>query len=176
MPQPLMENVANEKTAESQALPGRPRMNRQQTQQRDGEWFRLHLMGWEASEIASSYSVNRRSVQRAIERIRHMQSWADRSARQRHSDLISEIYDGTRLSLKESWRLYLQLKDKPEVAVRFLARVQSGFLVLARLVPDQESLAIEEKIAEVGEKQEQVRKLIEEQRLRSRVLPIQNGS
>lgn len=138
----------------------------------------MYLMGWSSQEIALAFSANRSSVHRAIEEARHGQSWTSRSARQRFSDLVSEIYDGARLASKESWRQYLQLakEGKVEVAARFLARAQASLLVLARLVPDQESLRIEEMISKVEEQHAELMKDREEQRMKQRVVHPLTGS
>jgi hypothetical protein len=153
---------------------GRPRLTRQKTAEKHGEWYRLFLMGWSSEEISQAFSVNRSSVHRAVEEMRQGQSWTSRTARQRFSDLVSEIYDGARLASKESWRQYLQLaKDgKLEVAARFLARAQSSLMVLARLVPDQHALWIEEQLQMLEGNQAKIREFENEKRLKERVHPI----
>jgi HSP90 family molecular chaperone len=134
-------------------------------------------MGWTPSEIAQAYLVNKSSVHRAIDAVRHAQSWGDRTAKQRHADLLSEIYDGARLTIRESWRIYLQqLKEKPASAFPFLRAVQSGLLVLSRLAPDQEALYFEEMLAKVREDQQRIEEAIEERKQSNKVLPVRTGS
>ena len=156
---------------------GRPRLTRRKTAEKHGEWYRLHLMGWSSQEISQAFSVNRSSIHRAIEEMRRGQSWTSRTARQRFSDLVSEIYDGTRLASKESWRQYLQLakEGKLEVAARFLARAQSSLLVLARLLPDQHALWIEEQLQMLEEGQAKIRENFGEQKLRDKVLSVRGS-
>jgi hypothetical protein len=157
--------------------PGRPKLTRQEAAEKHAEWYRLHLMGWTPSEIAQAYLVNKSSVHRAIDAVRHAQSWGDRNAKQRHADLLSEIYDGARLTIRESWRIYLQqLKEKPASAFPFLRAVQSGLLVLSRLAPDQELLYTEELAAKVGADQRMIEKWFEEKNMQSKILPVRNGS
>jgi hypothetical protein len=134
-------------------------------------------MGWTPSEISQAYLVNRSSVHRAIDAVRHAQSWGDRTAKQRHADLLSEIYDGARLTIRESWRNYLQqLKEKPASAFPFLRAVQSGLLVLSRLAPDQEALYFEDVAAKLGAEHQMIRKWFEEKNMQNRILPVRNGS
>ncbi len=170
MQQPPSENAAAIKQ------PGRPKLTRQEATEQHAEWYRLHLMGWTPSEIGKAYQVNRSSVHRAIDAIREGQSWGGRTAKQRHADLLSEVYDGARLTIRESWRIYLQqLKEKPASAFPFLRSVQSGLLVLSRLVPDSQALYIEEQIVKLKEQQEKIRKWFEEKNMQRKILPVQGS-
>jgi ABC-type sulfate transport system substrate-binding protein len=145
--------------------------------EKHAEWYRLYLMGWNFHEIGAAYSVAPSSVCRAVEKIRHEHSWADRNARQRFTDLISDVYDGARLAMKESYRKYVQLHEsKPETAARFLTIAESGLQVLARLVPDQQTLAFEEEIVHLRRQQEEIQKDWAEKRLKDRVLPASPNS
>ena len=157
--------------------PGRPRISRRLTRQKHAEWYKLYLMGWNFHEMGQAYSVAPSSVSRAIEKIRHDHSWADRNARQRFTDLISDLYDGARLAMKESYRKYVQLHEaKPETAARFLALAESGLQVLARHVPDQQTLAWEEEIGHLRQEQEEIMRDWNEKKLKDRVLPVFPGT
>jgi hypothetical protein len=157
---------------------GRPALNRQQVAEKHDEWYKAHLMGWSASEISQAYHVNKSSVTRAINAVRSFHSWRNRSARERHTDLLAEIYDGARLSMGECWKNYLRLtkEGKPEAASRFLGLAQRGLMVLDGLVPDSQVLYIEELTVKIREGQEKIRKWFEEKNMQKRILPVQNGS
>src|SRR6266571_6743626 len=120
MQQPPIENASATKQL------GRPKLTRQQVTEKHDEWYRAHLMGWSASDISQAYHVNKSSVTRAINAVRSLHSWRNRSARDRHTDLLAEIYDGARLGMGECWKNYLGLikEGKPEAASRFLGQAQ----------------------------------------------------
>ena len=159
--------------------PGRPKgLTRQATEQRHHQWYRLFLQGLSETQIAESFNVSQSSVSTAINRVRREGSWGDMTARQRFEGLLQETYDSIRLSMAEAWRMFHDPgnRDKPALRTLALGRAQASIALLTRLMPDLESLSLQERIAEVAAEQRKVQQMILEEKMRSRILPVQTGS
>ena len=176
----LDESGENRILASSESHNSGPSKTRQAVKERRQQLYRLWLAGYSEAEIASAYRINQSNVSRAIKEIRSRTTWLDKPMRERHSAILQETYDLSKLTIREAFRNYYSLKgtERADAVARaiILGRVQNAAGIIARLSPDLEQLALQEKIDEVLQNQAEVRRNIEEQKLRSRILPAQTGS
>ncbi len=152
---------------------GRPKgSTRQAVQKRRLEYYRLWLQGWSMTEIAEGFGVNQSSVSRHIDTVRQARSWADKDARDRYRDLLQLTYDQALVSQREAWRGFYGNKDKPEVQIGFLGRVQTGISVLTRLLPDEREMAFWDLAAKSQRMHEEVRKEMEKLVAKGLITPL----
>ena len=151
-----------------------PSKTRQAVKERRQQFHRLWLAGYSEAEIASAYKINQSNVSRAIKETRSGSTWLDKPLRERYSAIVQEIYDLARLTIREAFRNYYSLKgqDRADAVARsiILGRVLNAAGIIARLSPDLEQLALQEKIDIVREQQRKISALIEELKLKRHVV------
>jgi biotin operon repressor len=153
-------------------------MNSEETKERRGEIYRLHLVGLSEDEIAKSLHIDKAAVSRHITAMRAQGSWTGRNHRQLYTDIMQESYDAARLSMSQAWKMYNDAKSPGDKMVA-LGRVQAGIKLVLEIRPDLEALWMQETLDFVKSRQDEalamsdrVQQLEREREMRNRVLPV----
>lgn len=123
---------------------GRPRLSSDAVQKRREECYRLSLFGFSQREIGEALKISQGAVSQAIEAIKHASVWAAKTAKERSVELNRQCYDLAMLTIREGARILLSPASDASVRIAALGRIQHGCLLLTRLAPGEEVIALSE--------------------------------
>src|SRR6266566_2344973 len=169
--------MSNEQTVHAG---GRPRLSSDEVQKRREEAYRLSLLGFSQREIGEALKISQGAVSQAIEAVKRGSAWAAKTAKERSVELNRQCYDLAMFTIHESARLLFSPASDANVKVAALGRIQHGCLLLSRLAPSEEMIALTEQgtwiNAELDRIVEELSKEQEEKKMQNRVQPMPTPS